>query len=95
MVCPVGFAPAASLEDLDLLVRAWCGGGAAAWVTGVLVAPGTQGSWWLGQQEIYALERCDHQFWPICSSILAWRTPSLTEKPGRPQSTGSQRAGHD
>ena len=28
------------------------GGGAAAWVTGVLVAPGTQGSWQLGQQEI-------------------------------------------
>ena len=28
-------------------VRARCGGGAAAWS-----APGTQGSWWLGQQEI-------------------------------------------
>ena len=28
------------------------GGGAAAWVAGVLAAPGTQGSWWLGQQEI-------------------------------------------
>ena len=37
-----GFAP----------VRARCGGGAAAWVTGVLVTPGTQGSWWLVQQEI-------------------------------------------
>ena len=39
-------------------VRAMCGGGAAAWVTGVLVligvliTPGTQGSWQLGQQEI-------------------------------------------
>ena len=32
-------------------IRAKCGGGAAAWVTGVLVAPGTQGSWHLGQQE--------------------------------------------
>ena len=33
--CPggLGFAP----------VRARCGGGAAAWVTGVLAAPGTQG----------------------------------------------------
>ena len=31
--------------------------------------------------------------WPIHSSILAWRTP-LREKPGKPQSTGSQRAGH-
>ena len=29
-----------------------CRGGAAAWVTGVLAAPGTQGSWWLGQQEV-------------------------------------------
>ena len=29
-----------------------CGGGAAAWVSGVLAAPGTQGSWRLGQQEI-------------------------------------------
>ena len=28
------------------------------------------------------------------SSILGWRTP-LTEKPGRPQSTGLQRVGHD
>ena len=33
-------------------VRARCGGGTAAWVAGVLAAPGTQGSWWLGQQEI-------------------------------------------
>ena len=42
--CPggLGFAP----------VRARCGGGAAAWVAGVLAAPGTRGSWWLGQQEI-------------------------------------------
>ena len=42
--CPggLGFAP----------VRARCGGGAAAWVTGALAAPGTQGSWRLGQQEI-------------------------------------------
>ena len=27
------------------------------------------------------------------SSVLAWRTP-LTEKPGRPQSTASQKVGH-
>ena len=42
--CPggLGFAP----------VRARCGGGAAAWVVGVLAAPGIQGNWWLGQQEI-------------------------------------------
>ena len=42
--CPtgLGFAPE----------KARCGGGTAAWVAGVLAAPGTQGSWWLGQQEI-------------------------------------------
>ena len=28
------------------------------------------------------------------SSVLAWKTPRM-EKPGRLQSTGSQRAGHD
>ena len=34
-------------------VRAKCGGGGAtALVAGVLAAPGTQGGWWLGQQEI-------------------------------------------
>jgi len=33
-------------------VKARCGGGAAAWVAGVLAAPGTQGSWRLEQQEI-------------------------------------------
>ena len=52
MGCPLGFAPEAALENLGLPVRARCGGGAAAWVTGVLAAPGTQGSWQLGQQEI-------------------------------------------
>ena len=42
-----------------------------------------------------ALEGYGNQYWPIRSSILAWRTPSLTEKPGRPQSTGMQRVRHD
>ena len=28
------------------------GNGATCWVSGVLEAPGTQGNWWLGQQEI-------------------------------------------
>ena len=42
--CPggLGFAPG----------RARHGGGASAWVAGVLAAPGTQGGWRLGQQEI-------------------------------------------
>ena len=31
---------------------------------------------------------------PPCSSILAWRIPR-TEEPGRLQSMGSQRVGHD
>ena len=31
-----------------------------------------------------ALEGHDNQYWPIHSSILAWRTPSVTERPGRP-----------
>ena len=33
-------------------VRARCGGGTTTWVIGVLAAPGSQGSWRLGQQEI-------------------------------------------
>ena len=34
-------------------VRTRCGGGAAAWITGALASPGTQGSWQLGKQEIW------------------------------------------
>ena len=41
-----------------------------------------------------APEGYDNQYWPIHSSILAWRTP-LTEKPGKPQPIGSQRGGHN
>ena len=46
----LGFAP----------VRTRRGGGAAAWVTGVLAAPGTQGGWQLGKQEIQFSRRV----WP-------------------------------
>ena len=42
--CPEGFGFAP--------VRARCGGGVVSWVAGVLAAPGTQGSWRLGQQKI-------------------------------------------
>ena len=49
---PLGFAPEAALEVGFAPMRARCGGGAAAWVTGVLAAPGTQGNWQLGQQDI-------------------------------------------
>ena len=41
---PLGFAPEAAPGGLGFApVRARCGGGAAAWVAGVLTAPGTQG----------------------------------------------------
>ena len=43
----LGFAP----------VTARCGGGTAAWVSGVLAAPATQGSWQLGKQEIKCSKR--------------------------------------
>ena len=65
--CPggLGFAP----------VRARCGGGAAAWVPGVLAAPGTQGVGGWGGRKYSALEGYGDQYWPIHSSMLAWRTP--------------------
>ena len=50
-------------------VRARCGGGAAFWVAGVLAAPGTQGSWWPGQQEIY----CSRRVWqPVLANMLQY-----------------------
>ena len=42
----------------------------------------------LGQKDPLEKEMTTH------SSILAWKTP-WTEKPGRQQSMGSQRVGHD
>ena len=39
-----------------------------------LAAPGTQGGWRLGQQEI-CCSWYGNQCWPISCSILAWRTP--------------------
>ena len=51
------------------LVRARCGGGAAAWVAGVLAAPGTQGGWQLGQQEI----QCCRRVWqPVLANRLQY-----------------------
>ena len=40
-------------------MRARGGGGAAAWVAGILAAPGAQGGWRLGQQEIQCSSRVD------------------------------------
>ena len=56
-------------------VRPRGGGGAAAWVAGVLAAPGPQGGWRLGQQETQCSRRYGSQYWPLRSSVLAWRTP--------------------
>jgi len=46
-------------------VRARCGGGAAAWVAGVLAAPGTQGSWRLGQQQQKGMATNIGQYAPV------------------------------
>ena len=42
----------------------------------------------LGQEDLLEKEMATH------SSILAWKIPSM-EEPGRIQSMGSQRVGHD
>ena len=93
---PLGFAPEAALEDLAFPLR-----GPGVEVVQLL---GLQGSWQQqvfgvvggsGSREYSALEGYGNQYWPIHSSILGCRTPSLTETPGRPQSTGLQRAGLD
>ena len=59
--CPggLGFGP----------VRPRCGAGPAAWVTGVLAAPGTQGCWQLGQQEI---ERSRRVWQPVLAKMLQY-----------------------
>ena len=73
--------------------RTRCGGGAAAWVVGVLAASGTLGSCWLGQQEI----QCSRRVWqPVLANTFQYSCleKPLSEKPGRSQSTGSQGVGH-
>ena len=48
-------------------MRARYRGGAAAWVAGVLAAPGTQGSWQLGKQEI----QCSRRVWrPVLANAF-------------------------
>ena len=52
-----------------------CGGSAAAWVSGVLAAPDTQGSWQLGQQEI----ECSRRVWkPVLANTPQY---SLVKNP--------------
>ena len=50
-------------------MRARCGGDAAALVARVLAAPGTQGSWQLGQQEIYFSRRV---WQPVLANTLQY-----------------------
>ena len=66
--CPggLGFAP----------VLATCGGGAAACIAWILAAPGSQGSWQLGQQEI----QCFRRVWQSVS--IGQHTPAFL--PGGP-----------
>ena len=50
-------------------VRARCERDAASWVAGVLAAPGTQGVWWLGRQEI----QCSRREWqPVLANTLQY-----------------------
>ena len=77
-------------------MRARCGGGAAAWVAGVLAAQGTQGE--LAARaagNIVLLKGMATSIGQWSPVFLLGKAPSLTEKPGRPQSTGSQRVKHD
>ena len=87
-----GLAPEAVLEGLGLPL--WGPGVQVVqvWVAGVLAAPDTQR---LGQQEI----QCSRRVWkPVLANALQYsclENPLLTEKLGRPQSTGSQKVKHD
>ena len=50
-------------------MKARCGGGAAAWVAGLLAAPGTQGNWRLGKQEMW----CSGRVWqPVLANMLQY-----------------------
>ena len=97
-----GFAPEASLKDLDLPL----------WRPGVEVVQllGLQGFWqhqvlrgvgsW-GSRKYSALEgraTSVGQYAPVLANTLQYsclENPLLTGKPGRPQSTGSQRVAHN
>ena len=73
----LGFAPKAALQDLGLPLwgPGMDGGDAVAWVAGVLAAPGTQGSWRLGLQEIQCSRRVRQ---PVLANTLQY---SCLEKP--------------
>ena len=72
-------------------IQSFPGGSAVSLVAQtVKCLPTMQESWVqsLGQEDLLEKEMATH------SSILAWKIP-WTEEPGRLQSTGSQRVGHD
>ena len=59
--CPGGLGSAS--------LRARYRGGVAAWVAGLLAAPGTQGTWWLGLQEM----QCSRRVWqPVLANKLQY-----------------------
>ena len=87
---PLGFAPEAALEDLGLPlwgpVWRWCS------CLGRRASGSTRHS---GELAVRAQEiQCSRRVWPpvLAStlSVLAWRAPFLTERPGRSQSAGLQ-----
>ena len=78
-----GLAPEAALEGLCLPLR---GAGVELGLQGFWQHQLLKGFGGQGSRKYSALEGYGNQYWPIGSSVLAWRTPSLTEKPGRPQS---------
>ena len=69
------FAPEAAPEDWVCSCEGQCRGGATTWAAGVLAAPGTQGGWELGRQEIQCSEGDGNQYWPVRSSVLSRRNP--------------------
>ena len=70
MGLPLGFTSWGCLGGLGFSpLRARCGSGAAAWVSGVLAAPDTQGGWQLEQQEI----SCSRRVWqPVLANTLQY-----------------------
>ena len=93
---PLGFAPEAALEGLSLpcegQVWRWCSllgcrGSGSTRYSGELAARAA------GSIVLYkGMATSLGQYAPV---FLPGEHPSLTEKPDRPQSTGSQRVGHD
>ena len=64
-VCSLGFPGGLGFAS----VRARCGGGAAAWVVGILTAPSIQRGWQLRQWEI----ECSRRVWqPVLDNMLQY-----------------------